>query len=511
MIGSIKLSVRDSIIYGFGNVAVKIVGFILIPLYTNPDYFTTEDFGILGLLEISGLVLTAILASSLPQSLTRWYWDKDYISEQKSVFFMSFTTQIVVSALLIILLIPLSKSFSILLFSNINWTRTITYVIIASGLQAVNNIINTLMRLQSRALLYISANILKLVLVLILTVYLIVFRKMGLEGIYLAQVIGNFTFIIALAFYTKQNIEIKFNLKIFRDMHIYGYPLLIANISAVALNVIDRYSLNSLTVLKYVAIYTMAFKITSVLKLVIVDSIKLAVSPMMIKKISSPDNKRFYSKILLYTSFVLMIGIICISLFSLEITQILDKSKTLTDSVRLVPILALSVFFINMKEINVYGLHIVKKTSIISLIVIATSVVSLFLNIVLISLWDATGCAIATLISQVFYWGIVFYYSQKNFYIPYENKKLIILFVFGTILSFSPLLIDHLPISGRLLIKSALLAGFPFILYMFRFYDETEKMAIAGFVKKWSNPGNLRKNLKSLREIKEDFDQTAVQ
>ena len=88
MLDSIKISVKDTVIYGFGNVAVKIVGLILIPLYTNPEYFNVDDFGVLGILEISALVLTAILASSLPQSLTRWYWDKDFVQEQKSIFFI---------------------------------------------------------------------------------------------------------------------------------------------------------------------------------------------------------------------------------------------------------------------------------------------------------------------------------------------------------------------------------------------------------------------------------------
>ena len=91
-------------------------------------------------------------------------------------------------------------------------------------------------------------------------------------------------------------------------MNVYGFPLLLANISA-ALTVIDRFSLNSLTVLKSVALYTLAFKVTSVLKLVLVDSIKLALGPMMIKRIGTPDSKRFYSKVLLYSSYILMFAL----------------------------------------------------------------------------------------------------------------------------------------------------------------------------------------------------------
>ena len=74
-------------------------------------------------------------------------------------------------------------------------------------------------------------------------------------------------------------------------MNRYGFPLFLANISAVLLNVVDRYSLNSLSLLKSVALYTLAFKITSVLKLVIVDSMKLAIGPMMFKRLDTPAIK----------------------------------------------------------------------------------------------------------------------------------------------------------------------------------------------------------------------------
>ena len=163
MLKSIKISLKDTIVYGLGNIAVKIVGLILIPLYTDPKFFSTDQFGVLGILEISALVLTAMLASGLPQSLTRWFWDKDHRSNQKGIFFMSLMTQVFISLLFCLVLIPLSGTFSIIIFSKTDWSGVITLVILASGIQSVNNVINTLMRLQSRSLLYTLTNILKLV------------------------------------------------------------------------------------------------------------------------------------------------------------------------------------------------------------------------------------------------------------------------------------------------------------------------------------------------------------
>ena len=183
MLKSIKISLKDTIVYGLGNMAIKFVGLLLIPVYLDQKFFTVDDFGRIGLLEISALVLTAFLASGLPQSLTRWFWDKEHKGNQKGIFFMSLSTQIVVSLAFCVLLIPLSGKLSAVIFSKPDWGRVISLVIISSAIQAVNNIINTLMRLQSKSVLYTVTNLFKLGLVLSLTLYFIISKKMGLEGI----------------------------------------------------------------------------------------------------------------------------------------------------------------------------------------------------------------------------------------------------------------------------------------------------------------------------------------
>ena len=501
MLKSIKISLKDTFVYGLGNIAIKIVGLVLIPLFTNRKYFSIDDFGIIGMLDVSALVLTASMASALPQSLTRWFWDKEYKDNQKGIFFMSFATQLVVSFFFCILLIPLSGTFSELILKKPDWSHVITLVILASAIQAINNITNTLMRLQSRSILYTITNLFKLTLVLSLTLYFILARKMGLEGIYLAQVIGNASVVLILLGYTIKNSKIFFDKNIFLSMNSYGFPLFLANLSAVSLNVIDRYSLNSWAILKSVALYTLAFKITSVLKLVIVDSMKLALVPMMLKKIGSPDIKRFYAKVLLYSSYVLMFAIIGISLFSFEIIKVIAKSNQYWEAVVIIPFLALSVAFVNMKDVTIYGLHVVKKTRIIGIIVVFSTLSGLGLNFLLIPLWDITGAAIATLLTQFIFFMICYYYSQKAFFVPYEVRKIFVLLLTGAVLSFSCLFLNKLGLFPRLILKSLFLFSFPFILYLFRFYEPIELQSIKGFIAKWSDLKKLSTNLKTLKGI----------
>lgn len=505
MLNSIKASIKDTLIFGFGNVSVKIIGLVLIPLYTNPDFFSVDDFGMIGLLDISGMVLISILATSLPQSLSRWYWANDKNTGQKEVFFMTFMTQVVLSALFCILLIPLSGTFSDLVFGKAGLEKVISLIIISSALQGINNIVNTLLRLQTKSFLFMATNLVKLTIVLLITIWLITARGMGLEGIYLAQVVGNLLLILILMPYTIRNCKPAFNRVVWSEMMAYGFPLVIAAFATVMLNVIDRYALNSLALLKFVAIYTLAFKISSSLKLVVVDTIRLAVFPRMIKRLDSPDNKRFYSKAMLYSSFAVMLAIIGVSLFSLEAVKLLSKTNELWTAWILVPVLSLSTFFMNMREVSVYGLIATKKTQKISSIVIVSTLLGLGLNLLLIPIWNAMGAALATLISQLFYWVLMHITAQRNFHVPYENGKLLLIFITGSVLSMAGLLFNGMDLFPRLVVKILCLAAFPFVLYLMKFYEPVELEAIKGFAKKWSDPGKLKENIRSLGKIGDDM------
>lgn len=504
MLNSVKTSFRDSIVYGLGNIAVKVVGFLLIPLYTDPRFFSVDDFGIIAVLDISGLILISLMASGLPQSMMRWYWDKDYSSSRKGIFFMSLSFQILISILFCTFLIPMSGPLSRAIFDTDALSDAIKLLVLSSALQAINNLINTLMRVQARSVLFSTANLLKLITVLGLTIYLITARGMGIAGIYLAQVIGNLLFIVFLSGYSIKNSKLFFNRVLFRSMSRFGYPLLLANFAAAVLTAIDRYALNSMALLKFVAIYTMAYKIASVLKLVIVDSIKMALTPMVLKKMNTSDNKRFYKKSMLYSSFVLMLGIIAVSLFSYEILKVITKSTTFWSAWMVVPVLSLSVFFVNMRETTSYGLLINRKSRVIGINVVISTVLNIALNILLIPLWNITGTAVASLVTQIVYWRLNYQSSQKEYFIPYEQKKVAILFLTGAVLSFAGLVLNEMSIIPRFLLKVLCIAGFPFILYLMNFYETAELHAVKGLVRKWADIRHLGENLRSLKDTDEE-------
>jgi hypothetical protein len=79
------------------------------------------------------------------------------------------------------------------------------------------------------------------------------------------------------------------------------------------------------------------------------------------------------------------------------------------------------------------------------------------------------------------------------------------MFFCGAVLSFSSLLVNDMDLLPRMIIKTVLLVSFPFILYLFNFYEPVELQSIKGFITKWSKIKNLKSNLSSLKGITDDL------
>jgi hypothetical protein len=79
------------------------------------------------------------------------------------------------------------------------------------------------------------------------------------------------------------------------------------------------------------------------------------------------------------------------------------------------------------------------------------------------------------------------------------------MFLTGALLSFAGFFLNEMHIVPRLIIKTMCVISFPFLLYLFNFYEQVELQSIRGFVTKWSDLRNLRKNLRSLKGIQEEI------
>jgi O-antigen/teichoic acid export membrane protein len=357
---------------------------------------------------------------------------------------------------------------------------------------------NTLLRLQEKPWLFTFANIMQLVFSLTVTVYFISYRHAGIEGIYYGQIVGSIAFASVLIRYTLRNVKFRFEAALLKEIIIYCFPLFLSGVALVMLNVTDRYSLKVLGNMADVGLYSYGFKLANTLNVFLITSINFAIQPMIYRMMNAPDNKRFYAKLMTYYTFGTMLFALGMMVFGMEITKLFAKRVEYFDAWYIFPFIIYSIVFGMMKDVATTGLSISKKTKVIAVTVIITAVLNLILNNVLIRLFGNQGAALSKMLSMIVFFWLTLHYAQKVYPIPYEMKRIILLLIVAAGLYGLSVIFNSWSLIPRLFIKSLILASFPFVLYLFRFYEPVELERIRGGWVKWSNPAEFRENIHRL-------------
>ena len=116
MFNQIVSTYKESAIYSLGNLSNKVVGFILLPLYTS--YISVADFGVLGLIEPMVQIIFTLLSLGLNSAFMRWYAIENNAETKGIIFFNINFVLILNAALWVFSLVIFAEKIALLLFSS---------------------------------------------------------------------------------------------------------------------------------------------------------------------------------------------------------------------------------------------------------------------------------------------------------------------------------------------------------------------------------------------------------
>jgi O-antigen/teichoic acid export membrane protein len=185
-----------------------------------------------------------------------------------------------------------------------------------------------------------------------------------------------------------------------------------------------------------------------------------------------------------------------ISIFSKEVIKIFALNPSFWPAYKIVPIVTASYIFFGMRIIASLGMFLTKKTKYVANTTIVAAVLNILLNILLIPKFGMITAAYTTLISFVILYLLSYYYSNKCYEIPFENSKILKLFVLGTAFYFIATIFNGNSLAIRFLVKILLFVIFPFLLLVWNFYEPIELQRMGQLYKKWKSPAKWKDNLK---------------
>jgi len=420
----IKSLTKDMVKYLPAQIVPGIVGFISIPIITR--LFTAGEYGNYILVIATVGVLSTVIGW-LPMSIIRFYpvYERDrrlgefYGNTIKLTIISILVVSIIISAILLVLKARISAGLYSLM-----WIGILVFIL-TSGL----GVPLYFLRAKRQVSWYSGFRIWNSAAAISFGMLLVMAFRFGVSGLLLGSVLS---LAVSLPFLWKKAIEgvslspkgISFPLIL--EMARYSFPLVIGNLAAWILSLSDRYVLEFFRGSKEVGIYSASYGISEKSIMLLATLFMLASGPISMsiwEKEGRKKSQEFVSRVTRYYLIICLPAMVGLSVLAKPLIGILT-SQEYYEGYRIIPLVALGAFFLGFQHRFQAGPLFYKRTNFIMFSIIASGLLNLGLNFLLIPQYGYVGAAFTTSISYAFLLFLMIIVSRRFFVWEFPFKSL---------------------------------------------------------------------------------------
>ena len=487
MIEKLKQLMRDSLIYGLGKYINTFIGIIFVPMYTR--IFPPSEYGVVDLIGSTISIIVMFLILGLDSATALYFYDTEDIRDRKIIVSTSFYFRMALSIVICSMLFFSSEFISELIFNSKEYAIYLKIGVASIPFSLAIGFFLDLMRLKFESLKFSVISIGNTIVTSILIIYLIIFLKLGIVGIFIGMLISNIIFFFIGIYLTYKEYILSFSLPRLRNLLSFGLPLFPSSIAIWLLTFSDRYFLVKYSTLNEVGLYSIGVKLSHIL-LLVTSAFQLSWGPFAFSIQKESDAKNIYSKVLTYYLIIALFLATGLSFFSKEILMIATQVEYV-EAYKVVGILSYVVIFGGIYYIVSIGVNLTKKTHYISFTTGVAALINIILNFLMIPYLGMVGAAIASLIANSCSVFFLYRISQKYYHIDYEINKIIKIILLSGFLILTSIFLDINSVILNYLLKLSLLLSFVVFLILYVFekneVDFINKMAnnILLKIRKW--------------------------
>jgi len=476
---SVKRLFQHSAVYGIGHILNRLITFALIPLYTNT--FSKELLGVYTLVFSYIVVMTVIYSYGLDTAFFRFYIIDDTEKGRSRVFSTAYisviVTSIVLSGLFFLFRVPLAAH----LFSAevqklpVNLPLMIS---MSAGILFFDSLMLMpflIMRAEEKPIQFIFFKFLNVVINFACNIVLLVHLKMGIEGIFIANLISSaLTFILILPGSLK-HFKFDFHWPTFKDLFAFGIPYLPSTLSVGLMDTIDKFILEKLTSVDVVGLYGQNAKMGMFMALFI-TAFRFAWHPFFLSTSKQENAKEIFKKVFTYVILACSFVFLFFSFFIDEIVRIKLKSWTVLgeqfwEGTTVIPVLFLAYIFYAAYLNFIIGIYLEKKTKYLPFITGAGVLANVIGLYGLIPLFGYLGAAWARVVAYMVMAVALYVVGEKLYPVEREWGRIIKMSIVVAVLYF---LGRSDFMMSQLWLKAALFVAYPLVLLLVGFYDRQE-------------------------------------
>jgi len=477
----LKSLFKDSLIYSISDVLTKAIGIFLVPLYTR--ILHPGDYGVVELISVTGSLVVVVASLQITQSVGRFFPAADSKSEATSIASTAlFFTLFIYVILLIVTQYFSGKIWTILVNDSQAGEAVVRLAFLSIVITGPLYFLQNQLKWQRKAGKHAITSVTFSLVTIVCTFYFVLYLKLGVSGIFSAQVIGGMVGSILAFYFSRASYSLRFDISRLGYMLNYSVPLVVAASSVLILRVLDRFVINGYLSLDDLGIYSIGAKFSSIL-LIIFGAIQNSLTPRIFASYHADGTSQSIEKAFRIVFSISIFLIVSMSIFSNEILLVLTAPAYYGAST-VIPFLLASAALFSL-TMFAPGLHISKKTSRIALIHFTVAILAVILSITLIKIFGLVGVACASMLASAVLFVWRFAESERHYHIPYRWGFVIYLSILAAVIIYlSYHYLDTLAIE-IFLAKVILLAGFIFLVYRSGIFPGEERQIYLGKMRRF--------------------------
>ena len=411
----LQTAVRHSLVYGLGTVAGKAIGFLMVPFYTH--YLTPADYGVLEILDLSVSLFGMFLNMGITTALLQAHAAAKTTREKQKVASTALLAVVATGLATLVLLVSVVRPLSSLLVGPQVPPQYLLLSLTAFALNYISNLPGTYVRALEKSSWFAVLEVSALVLALALNILFIAVLKFGLLGVLLSSVIAAGLQAVVLIAWMLSRVGIAFSRRLLRRMIGYGMPLILSNVALFTLNFSDRYFLQHFRSLTVVGLYAVGYKFGFTINYLLVLPFTSMWQARMYIVHKRSDHPKIFGQIFVFYSVLLTYAVLALAMFSPELMRLAVDSK-FSGAEPVIPIVAVAYLFCGIAYCARTGTFVTGRTGIVAALSVATAILNLSLNWILIPRAGMLGAAWATLASFAALAAANYWFSQRVIRLP---------------------------------------------------------------------------------------------
>jgi len=409
---------RDSAVYGSAAFVSRAVSFLLLPVYTR--VFSPSDYGTIELLLVLAALINVTVALEIAQGVARYFVDAGSEDRRR---YASTALFFAAGAYTCFALVALAFAPSIAgtLLGDTAQAGAVRIAVFSTWAAGLFYQAQLQLRWQLRPTRYAFASLLAAAATIGSTIVFVIVLGLGVDGVFLGYLAGNLVGAAAAFSFLRDTYRLRFDVEKLKQMLGFSVPLVASSVAVFLNAYVDRIAISRLLGLTEVGIYSVAFRLASIVGLVLIG-FQTALMPLVYARYQERETPAELARVFRLFILLAISAFVCLSLFSREIVATV-ASREFEDAAALMPLLVPAVILSAM-YVFAPGPFLAKRTVMIGAINVTAAGFNVVLNVTLIPVLGLWGSAAATLASATVAFGLMMVASQRMYWVPHAWQAL---------------------------------------------------------------------------------------